>query len=91
MGRDMQHSIKHRRLNNPSALAGSFYTSLLMREILKIQSGKHKCKEKLLKFYHNVLVELIIKAFFYGNKRGLSLPKSIQLTLRYHICAVFNP
>lgn len=25
MGRDMQHSIKDIRLNNPSALAGTFY------------------------------------------------------------------
>lgn len=65
----MQHSIKDVRLNNPSALAGSFYISLLMREILKIQSGKDTCKEKLLKSYHNVLFsELIIKAFFMATK-----------------------
>lgn len=71
MGRDMQHSIKDIRLNNPSALAGSFYISLLMREILKIQSSKRKRKEKLLKSYHNVLFsELIIKAFFTATEGG---------------------
>lgn len=45
----MQHSIKDIRLNNPSALAGSFYVSLLMREILKMQSSKHKCEQKAFK------------------------------------------
>lgn len=73
MGRDMQHSIRDIRLSNPSALAGSFYSSLLMREILKMQSSKPKCKWKLLKLYHNTLFsELIIKTFFMGTEGGLT-------------------
>lgn len=68
----MQHSIKDIRLNNPSAL-GILLCFFVNGEILKMQSSKHKCEQKaLLKSYDNMLFsELIIKAFFYGNRRGL--------------------